>query len=251
MTATLREKLNVKPPEESVSFISLLLYGEPGAGKTHLIGTAMDHPDTNPMLILDVDGGVTTIRKRANVDVIQVRTMKQLEDVHKELVNDTSGYYKTVAIDTITELQKLDMRTVMQEQHSKRPDTTDIYVPSPREWGKSGDRMRMIVRAYRDLPCHTIVSAHLGEEVTDSGKKKVYPSIPGKLKNELAGFFDIVGYLRVVSRKEGNEIVLDRSLQIVNTDGVVAKDRTSSLGSTVVNPSIPLLWEMISSTSSE
>ena len=134
----LRERLGAKSAPDSIEWLNFLVYGEPGAGKTYLLGTAEDHPDTHPVLILDVDGGVTTIRKRTGVDVIQVRSIDQIVAIHKEL-HENPGHYKTVGIDSLSELQKLDMRVVMKEAYERKPETTDIDVPSQREWGKSGE----------------------------------------------------------------------------------------------------------------
>ena len=244
----IREMLGVQPPFESVPWFNLLIYGDPGAGKTHLCGTAMDHKLTHPMLVLDVEGGTVTLHNRPDVDVIQIRSMDQIVRVHGELVRN-EPYYKTVAVDSITELQKLDMRTVMQEQYDKRPDTTDKDVPSQREWGKSGERVRRVVRAFRDLECHVIMTA-LATEREDEKTKKIitYPSLPGKLRSEIPGFFDVVGYLRAVQERgdgSSSEVVINRIMQVVGTDRVIAKDRTGKLGDLIKNPTIPDMWEII------
>lgn len=243
----IRELLGAEPPAQSITWINSLFYGEPGAGKTYLLGTAQDHPDTKPFLLFDVEGGSVTLRSKKDVDVVQIRSMQQLEDAINELIKNP-GYYKTVGVDSLTELQKLDMRTLMVETKKAKPDSTDIYVPSPREWGKSGERIRLIVRALRDLPCNTLMTALLGVDSDEKSptRGQMYPLLPGKLRHELPGFFDIVGLLRALSEKgEDDENQIIRTLQVVKTDKVVAKDRTSALGSLVRAPSIPLMWEMI------
>lgn len=246
---SIRELLNVSTPEESIKYINMLIYGEPGAGKTYFGGTAQDHPELGPLLLIDVEGGAMTLRGK-NIDVVQCRTMKQVQEVQNVLVKQKEQYYKTVFIDSGTELQKLDMRTVMAEQFNKRPDTTDIYVPSQREWGKSGERMRMIIRSFRDLPCNVIISALLAQEKNDkTGVVSYFPSFPGKLRNEVPGFFDIVGLLRAVSETEGGEKRIIRTLQVVKTDSTIAKDRTNSLDHLIKNPTLPALWEQINSNS--
>lgn len=228
----------------------MLIYGEPGAGKTYLCGTAQDDEDTRPILFLDVEGGSTTLRRRKDVDVLQIRSITQIEETHNEIFRNP-GYYKTVIVDSLTELQKLDIRTVMKilKESSNNPDRIDEEVPDQRGWGKSGNRVSRIVRAYKDLPVNTIMTCLLATEQEKDGQGKdsdvvklYYPSLPGKLKSEIPGYFDVVGFLQAQADSQGN---IKRSLQVAKTKKVVAKDRTANLGLVVHEPSIPGLWSMI------
>lgn len=234
---------------EMVSYLNFLVYGDPGAGKTHLLGTAQDHVDTSPMLLIDVEGGTTTLRKRKDLDVISVRSIKDIEDAYKELyasidVENNSMYYKTIGVDTLTEMQKLDMRDIMREVIQRRPDL-DPDVPSMREWGKSAEHIRKIVRGFRDLPCNTIFTAHAAADVDNqTNVKTFYPQLPGKLKAEIPGFLDVVGYLTAVH--EGDTIT--RQIQFAKTQRVMAKDRTNALGDVMQAPTIPMMWEAINAS---
>lgn len=234
-------------------YLNMLIYGEPGAGKTYLCSTAQDSDETKPILFCDVEGGVTTIRKRPDIDVVPVRSMSDIERVHNEVFRDPN-YYRTIIIDSLSELQKLDMRSVMEQfkKDSQNPDRIDVDVPHQKAWGKSGERVRRIVRAFRDLPCNTIMTTLLGYEfeVDDKDKetkqvKLFYPMLPGKLKGEVPGFFDVVGYLVADADRNGK---VKRTLQVAKTKRVVAKDRTGSLGLVVQDPNIPMMWDMIHSS---
>lgn len=242
----IRAILEVKSPQESIEFINMLDYGDPGVGKTHFLGTCADIPEFSPFLLIDVEGGALTLHDKQSIDVVQVRNMKQVEKTINELYKNP-GYYRAAGLDSGTELQKLDMRTVMKEQFDKKPETTDIYVPSQREWGKSNERIRMIIRAFRDLPMHTFVTCLAIAQVDERTNKTTYmPSLPGKLKSEIAGFFDIVGYMRAKDeRNDAGEVEIVRTIQVVKTDSVIAKDRTNRLGTVMKNPSVEMMWELI------
>jgi phage nucleotide-binding protein len=250
-SADLKAQLGIKSPQEIVPYINLLCYGEPGVGKTLLASTAEDHQDTGPVLHLDIEGGLVTVRKRKNYQAVRVRSIAEIIKIHdsiEQLSAKGECPWRTVVLDNISELQKLDMRTVMEEakKTARDPDKVDLDVPSQREWGKSGERMRRIIRAFRDLPVHTIAIAWMGSEHDDStGVVSYYPLLPGKLRGEVPGYFDIVGRLTAVTKNNGAEIV--RTMQVTATNRVVAKDRTNSLGGVVENPSIPLIWELINS----
>jgi len=223
------------------------VYGEPGVGKTLLAGTALDHKDTRPVLYLDVDGGIVTLRERKDLDVHQVRSMREVRSIFNDLYDavdweakEPSLPFKSVVIDTLSELAKLDMREIMKEANDKNPNQ-NLYVPSPREYLISGERVREVVRAYRDLPCNTFFMCHSSEAKDNSNRTTFFPQFPGKLRHEIAGFLDIVGYMFADIEKDKTE----RYLQVTKTKTVAAKDRTNALGGIVTDPTIPMIFDMI------
>jgi phage nucleotide-binding protein len=253
---TLRESLQPKPPSQVVDWINLLVYGDPGVGKTHLCGTAMDHKDTSPVLYLDVDGGVTTLRDRQDLDVLPVRSIDGVdntdginqiyEKLFASIQRDDNGvprleHYKTVVIDRLDELADVDMRYIMRAAYGRNPDKVDIDVPSPREYGINRSHIRKLVRAFRDLPCHVIFVAGMASRQEEGQPTKYFPGFSGKLQTEVPGFCDIVGYY--YNDNSTGEVV--RRLQFQGTRRVQAKDRTDSLGEWIDDPSIPLMWNMI------
>ena len=245
----LREKLQVRPPSEIMDWVNLLVYGDPGVGKTYLGGTADDDERTSPVLVLDIEGGVVTLRNKQGVDVIPVRSMAKIEEIHADLyhsIKDGKLYYKTIMVDSLPELADLDMRTIMKQAKAKNPETTDIDVPSPREWGKQRNHMRLIVRAFRDLPCNVIYTAQLAVDQEEGQPNKYRPAFAGKLKTEVPGFMDVVGYYTAEVDPFTKEVI--RKMQVQGTKRVVAKDRSSSLGGIVINPTIPMIWDLINSS---
>jgi len=198
-----------------------------------------------PMLWLDVEGGVTTIKKFKNIDVKKIRSMADMESAGTELAKAANAgdiYYKIVVIDSMTELADLDMRDVMKEAFNRNSDKVDKDVPSPREYGKVRNHIRIITRHFKDLPCHVYFTGHVGS-VTDEATNvtKFFPAFSGKLAREIPGFVDIVGYY---SQKVSGEEVI-RTLQTQGTHKVVAKDRTQALQSLETNPTLPGLWDII------
>src|SRR4051794_7628801 len=63
----IRELLNVTEPG-SDGYIKQLLHADSGVGKTHYLGTAGEHEETGPILILDCEGGTDTLRGWPGVD---------------------------------------------------------------------------------------------------------------------------------------------------------------------------------------
>jgi hypothetical protein len=253
--AELRNALQVQPPA-TFDWLNLLIYGEPGTGKTYYIGTAEDDPRTTPSLILDVEGGLTTLRSRSEIDTVPISGIKKKPDdknaakksveyVFEKLAEsvDSTGemYYKTIGIDSLSELAVLDMREIMFEAFQARPESTNIDVPSPREWGISRNHIRNIVRGFRDLPCNVIFTAGLNIIVNEGEAPKHMPNFAGKLAFDIPGLVDIVGFLTATTSGD----VFSNQLQVANTKRVRAKDRTQALGGLVENPTIPEMWNLI------
>jgi phage nucleotide-binding protein len=249
MAATeLREKLGAVAPAESISWLNVLIYSDPGVGKTHLLGTAEDHPSTGPLLVLDIDGGISTLRKRPDVDVIQVRSLGQLAKVWRDLFNaiPSNGKrfpYGTIGIDTLTELQSLDLQKIMVE-FAKTNDKIDKDIPDQRGYGKSLSHMREIIRMFRDLPCNVIFNCHAINERDDNMKLLHYPKLTGQLKVVAPGFLDIVGYYRAEAGTDG----VKRFMQFQATNTVIAKDRTGAFDAVEIDPTIPSLWQKLQLT---
>lgn len=241
----------MQPPARSITWLNALFYGEPGVGKTHLVGTAQDHKLTAPLMIIDIDGGVSTLRKRSDIDVIQVRSVKQLVQAYKTLYNaipsDGKKFpYGTVAVDTLTELQSLDLGEIMAG-FAAQNDRIDPDVPDMRGYGKSGSHMREIVRCFRDLPCNTIFTAH-SETDRDNNMRLINKiKLVGKLRIDVPGFLDIVGFL--FTETEGDELV--RKMQFAKTETTMAKDRTGAFDALEINPTIPSLWDKLQVTNKE
>lgn len=155
-------------------------------------------------------------------------------------VKEPALAYKIVIFDTLGELAKLDMREIMAAANQANPNQNK-YVPSPREYLINGERIREIVRSYRDLPCHTIFFCH-SEEREDNLKRKCFlPQFTGRMRHEIAGFVDVVGYMKVETEKDN----VIRLLQTTKTATVAAKDRFDALGGLMEDPTISKIMTAI------
>lgn len=237
MSESLREQLGVTSPEK-IEYLKALFFGESGAGKTSLCGTAQDSPITSPALMIDVEGGTSVISDKPDIDAKAARAMQHVQEI-ADTLHKFPKYYNTIMLDSLTELRDIDMQEVMLEQYKKKPETTDLYVPSPREWGKSGARVKEILRYLKDLPCHVVVTTLMDEHKDErTGKITTEPLLPGQLRKQVPGFFDVVGYLRV--NPDGTRV-----MQFQKTERVMAKDRTKALPPVLENPTIPMIWDHI------
>lgn len=248
---TLRERLGLYNPDGSVQHLKALLYGEPSSGKTHILGTLPNWPEEFlPAMIIDVDGGMDTIRNITQVEITpQVKEPNDLKKIYDEVAAESTSNscpFRTIALDHVTELQKIDMNHVMAEAKLKAndPDKVNIYVPSEREWGIEAERLRITIRSFRNLPCHFICLAHA--QIREDKISKIHswgPQLGGQMRNGIVGFFSVAGFQSVYTGEDGDS---HRQIQFKKTPKVQARDRFQVLPELMKDdPTIPQIWKII------
>ena len=235
--------LRVAPVKDRLATINLLVYGESGVGETILAGSADAVPEMRPVLVIDVEGGTLSLSANyPDVQVVRVQNWDQMQGVYNELHGGKTEY-RTVILDSITEIQKFSMYNIMQgvvtADASRDPD-----IPSMREWGKNIEQIRKLVRAFRDLPMNSIFTALAkSDKDTRTGTISKKPYLSGKLADEVAAFLDIVVYYYVKNVKEDDKTVQKRLLLTASTDNTVAKDRSGKLPLVLESPTMHDIFE--------
>lgn len=236
--------LRIMKAQERPPYMNILLYGDSGVGKTRLAGSADDVPDMRKVLCVDLEGGTLTLtHSNPNVDVLRVKNWDEMQAVYDALYAGNHDY-STVIVDSLTEVQKFNMYNIMNDLVEFNNDR-DPDVPSMREWGKNLEQMRKFVRAFRDLPVHTIFTALMkNDKDKKTGMSQRMPSLSGKLASEVAAFLDVVCYM-YIKEVDGEQ---KRLLLTSATDEIVAKDRTGKLPIVLDNPDMSDLLGFINGT---
>lgn len=224
---------------------NMLIYGEYGVGKTLLAGMADDVPEMRRVLFLDIEGGTQSLRDFPNVDVLRVTDWNSMQRVYDEF-RVMQHEYRTVVIDSLTELQDFNMSTIM-ETMLRKPDheERDPDVPGLHEWNKNSKQIRKFVRAWRDLPVSTIFTALSKQELDKMKRPKTMVGLPGKLAREIPGFFDYVFYYYVDNIEDQGEV---RLLRTRKTSDIAAKARQGMKGDLpeiIGNPTMRQLYTLI------
>ena len=118
--------LPIVKPSVVTKHLKILVYGSPGVGKTVFAATTNDDKRTSPALLIDLEGGTLSIADK-DIDVVRVTKFKQFNEIYEYLRN--GSHYKTVIIDSLTEVQKLNMYEILQQAVAANParDVTNFH----------------------------------------------------------------------------------------------------------------------------
>lgn len=237
--------LRVVKAAQQAPNINMLIYGDPGVGKTRLAGSADQVPELRPVLFVDVEGGTLTLRDLfPEVDVVRVTNWNELQVIYDELHAGIHSY-RTVVIDSLTELQTFNMEQLIKNKHDEDPDT-DEDIATLRDWQRSGTQVRKFIRAYRDLPLTTIFTALMKsdkDKLTSRVAKK--PSLPGKMADQVAGMFDLVAYMYKKSIETNEGVEERRLLLTAATETITAKDRSGKLPTVMPDPTMRDMYNIM------
>lgn len=167
-----------------VETVNILIYGEPGAGKTSLVNTA-ESP-----LTLDFDKGVH--RSDFRKDVLVIESWKQINDNMAELIK-TFGNYNTVILDTIDTLLDYMGAWIIDQEPKLARNKLQFY-------GKLKDEFSLFVGKLKTLGKDVVMIAHVREK--EEGDLRIKrPAITGGSYDRVLQTADFVGYLFIKDNK--------------------------------------------------
>lgn len=190
--------------------VKMLCYAFAGSGKTTLINT-LPEP-----VILSAEAGLLSL-SGSDIPFIEITDIATLRDAYNWLLSPEGSQFKSVAIDSISEIAEV----VLNAERKLTKDPRQAY-------GAMQEQMADMIRAFRDLPNrHVYMTAKCEQQKDETGKILYSPSMPGnKTGQAMPYFFDELFALRCEKDAEGNTV---RAL-MCQPDGLwQAKDRSGKL----------------------
>lgn len=193
--------------------ISILIYADPGVGKTTLASTL----PVGETLFINVEAGIGSLLGTGH-HVRQLEPdLKDLQHVYEQIKTGAWGY-NNIVLDNISELQDWMVITLTQ---NRGKDFTEI-----KEHGDAGQKMREYLHLFRDLTDsgkNVVFNAwefplviKEGEDITVT---KLFPKLYKRIAPEACGIVDLVGHL------EKYEKTGDRFVRFEGTEGLIAKSQ--------------------------
>lgn len=237
--------------------ITVLVHGWWGSGKSWFAAST-----PGPRLVIDTEGGfhdtpgehlVVQANRLATTDlsgitkdvsvIVDIQSWQDVEFV-RDVLRKGEHPFESVIIDSLNELQDQLKRAVQAIGSAYNPN--EVY--DFQAWGRLLNNMSLFMRELRDLARPTSVKPVNVVLVsgTDDEKLPHKPLLEGGVRKQIAGWFDVVGYMTVAQDQDQNEV---RVLGIESSPIHVAKCRLHNLkvkhGSEIINPDVKRMLAVV------
>ena len=225
---------------------NILIHADSGAGKTVFAGS-----DDRVLFIAPEDSGtLSALRMGSTAQKIRVRHWNDIKDAVEYLEDnpDVLAKYDVLAVDSLTEMQKMCMAAILEASRSERlskgqdPDTPQIQ-----DYGKLHVLFENLVRRINELDINVLYTA-LSRKVEDADHNEfLVPEITGKdygVAMKIVALMTSYGHLRVEivdipaptdDNPDQTKTVKRRTIYWEDTGTIRAKDRTTRLAPFTVN----------------
>lgn len=230
----------IEKPRPMNAKFSLWVYAPKGAGKTSLVGSAAKVPELSPVLVLATEDGSSVLSRDfpddPNLRVVNLADWATAAPLIDAVANNETEF-KTVAIDTVPELQEF------MKAHITHDGQSDMRI---QDWGTLADNTINVVKMLHRSPYVNVIFTSHVEKVQDqdTGKVLFSPYLLGKKSlQEAMKPVDIVAYLGVAQDKNTKETF---RVLLTNPDGKYdASDRSGKLDAQIVNPTFADIYAQL------
>jgi len=247
--------------------LKMLVYGQPGSGKTWLAGSAAEDERFGRVLMLEAFGNPISLRKKEKVpDIITVEQLEDFNDPYEWIVdgqNPNDAYaklhnltppYSTLVIDGTTEVQRFIMRRITGNERVSPGDLTTAM--TRQGFGQLLGTMLNWSVHYLELTktgMNVILTGLEANKQDESMLVRNSPLFWGQSGNELCGYAYMVMRLSVALRVDPDlkqdDAIFDEDTynvgQIIETKRTYAKDQYGCGLKHIINPTMSKVADLI------
>lgn len=209
------------PAAETVESINVLIYGNPGAGKTVFSGSGRDSGRNDLIIAID-HGTVSAARAGSLTQTIKVKDWATVLEI-VEAIEDEPDRYEWVIVDGLTKLQDVIWDHIVSTEVRRNPSRSK-YVKQLQEYGEAQGMLMEVVERLVSSEANILFTAHAELATDEDSQEFRRPQIHGRkgaLSEWVCAQVDLLGYLRLAD-KDGTEY---RRLEFNQQPEFVAKDR--------------------------
>jgi hypothetical protein len=242
---------NIIDLQDEDEYINLLVYADSGVGKTVFAGS-----DDDVLFIAPEDNGtISAKRLGSTAKKWQIHNWTDIQAAYKWLESLDTIPFNWVALDSLTEMQQMCMRFLLNEGVRMNP-SRDPDVPQLQDWIPYFEKVRKMVKAFCSLEVNVIFTALQQDEEDEDGNKVVLPMMQGRgtqYAKQVASWMTSFGQMKLARRKNGtNDDGTDKweEVRVItwsNTKTIMAKDRTLCLEPRTINLSLKEIRELLES----
>lgn len=224
----------------SLVYVNIVIYGDPGIGKTPLAGTAPR------AFFLEADDGESSAAVwGTTAEMWKVKSWGEVNEAYEWLKHEGVREYDWVWLDSGTLFQDLGLSDIMEDLVAGKPHRNK-YVPDKGEYGENMNRFKELVRNLKALPINFGMTAHVTRVEDRDGAVQYMPAIQGReMPQKICALMDIVGYLDMMSSSKPEDEGR-RALRLENFPKYYVKDRFHCTEKGVLlDPTIPKLMTLI------
>lgn len=200
-----QQRLETVGLEEVDETLNGLWYGEGGTGKTTAVAAMANQ---GRVLFINSEAGLKRrplIEHGVSIENIQLfpkpgerLTFELLEDMYwqlkGDLEDDPTSWAGTVW-DSLTEIHKVLLEQIVEYQLKKAEragKSRDRFFIDRADYGVMTEQIRLLLRRFRDLPCHFAVTALERRDQDDDGRVAYGPAVTPALQSDVIGYVDVV-----------------------------------------------------------
>jgi len=226
-------------PVQRTKHINLMVYGDPGVGKTRLIGTA---PKT---LILRPPTDHTDSIRDSDAEEWVIRDWNEMAEAQEYLRHEGAKNWDWVWLDSISLWQDTGLDDIWESVIAQKPHRAEFGLDKG-EYGRNMQRLARWVRHMVGMDAVNFgITAHPFEGTDINGDVKLMPYVQGvNMAEKVMGYMNMVTYLEVREKKNNGGTY--RVLHSQASEDYKAKDQFDALeNGKLVEPTMPKIVKLI------